>query len=275
MGVLAGYKVLNLSTNLPGPYAAARLRDYGADVVKIEPPSGDQMRNLGAGWYEKLVDGMCVSMLDLKSEDGITALHQHLGETDLLLTASRPAGLARLGLDWESLHRAYPRLCQVAIVGYPPPDENKAGHDLTYQAAYGTLDPPAMPRVLVADLAGAERAVAEALALLFGRERTGEAGFSYVALSDAGRDFGDCINYDVTTPGGILGGGLPNYRIYETKSGYLAVAALEQHFFDRLMAALELASENTDRLSEKFMERSAIDWENWGRARDLPLEAIR
>lgn len=274
MGVLSGYKILNLSTNLPGPFAAARLRDYGAAVVKVEPPGGDAMQHLGAGWYEKLVANMTVCALDLKTDSGIAEVHQLLCDTDLLLTASRPAALARLGLDWDTLHLSYPRLCQVAIVGYPPPDENKAGHDLTYQAAYGTLDPPAMPRVLVADLAGAERAVSEAMALLFARERSGDAGFSYVALSEAGRDFGDCIRYDVTVPGGILGGGLPNYRIYETCAGYLAVAALERHFFVRLMAALSLEEEETGALEAKFMERSAKEWEDWGRENDLPLEAI-
>ena len=66
-----------------------------------------------------------------------------------------PSALARLGLEWGSLHARFPRLCYVAIVGYLPPHENVPGHDLTYQAAYGMLTPPHLPRVLVADMAGA------------------------------------------------------------------------------------------------------------------------
>lgn len=275
MSFLAGYKILNLSTNLPGPYAAARLRDYGAAVTKIEPPAGDNMKHLGAGWYEKLTNNMDVQVLDLKSESDQDKLHALLQDTDLLLTANRPAALARLGLDWDTLHAKYPQLCQVAIVGYPPPRENVAGHDLTYQAAYKTLSPPELPKVLVADLGGAERATAEAIALLLQRERTGEAAFSYVALSEAAEAFADCIRYDVTVPGGILGGGLPNYRIYNTQSGYLAVAALEPHFFHNLMAALELSPEDTDALESTFMQRTAEAWEVWALERDLPLEAIK
>ena len=67
------------------------------------------------------------------------------------------------------LHAGFPHLCQVAIVGHLPPDEDASGHDLTYRARFGPL--PEMPPVLVADLAGAEQAVSAALSLLFARER--------------------------------------------------------------------------------------------------------
>jgi crotonobetainyl-CoA:carnitine CoA-transferase CaiB-like acyl-CoA transferase len=255
--------------------AAARLRDLGASVLKLEPPTGDPLGHLGSGWYEALCENMEVVIRDLKSEAGLAALHDDLARADLLLTASRPAGLARLGLDWETLHARHPNLCHVAIVGYPPPDENVPGHDLTYQAEFNMLTPPHLPRVLVADLAGAERAVSDALALIFARERGQGAGKRTVALADAAREFALPAHYNITTPGNVLGGGIPNYRIYPTREGYLAVAALEPHFCAHLMEALELDTVSEEVFAERFLTRTAREWEDWASERDLPLAAIR
>lgn len=135
MNGLAGINIVNLAANLPGPAAAQRLARMGAEVVKVEAPSGDPMETYHAGWYREMAAGQKLVRLDLKSDQGRVGLDQLLGAADLLISASRPAAMERLGLDWAALHRKYPRLCQVAIVGYPAPRENEAGHDLTYQAS--------------------------------------------------------------------------------------------------------------------------------------------
>ena len=175
---LRGVWVLTLAVNLPGPVAASRLATMGASVVKIEPLGGDPLARMNPDYYEGLNAGQEVVRLDLKDPKDRASLHGWLEETDLLLTASRPAALGRLGLSWPELHVCFPRLCHVAIVGHPPPDEDAPGHDLTYQASFGTFAPPELPRVLVADLAGAERAVSAALSLLLARERGQGAGMS-------------------------------------------------------------------------------------------------
>lgn len=274
MNVLNGLKVVSLAINAPGPVAASRLRDYGAHVTKVEPPEGDPMNHLGTGWYEELTAGMDVRTIDLKTAEGRAGLDGLLEGADLLLTAQRPAKLAKLGLGWPELHGRFPRLCWVGIVGYPAPNENVPGHDLNYQASYGTLTPPQMPRVLVADMAGAERAATAAAALLLGRERGQEAQHELVALSDAAQAFAKTVEYGVTVEGGLLGGGLPNYRIYETKSGYLAVGTLEMHFFLGLMKALELPVDDTGKLETIFKTKTAKEWESWATGYDLPLKAI-
>ena len=181
----------------------------GASVVKVEPPGGDPLARMCPDYYEELSAGQDVVRLDLKDRQDLASLDDRLRETDLLLTASRPAALGRLGLSWPELHARFPRLCQVAIVGHPPPDEDMPGHDLTYQARFGTLSPPAMPPVLVADLAGAERAVSVALSLLFARERGQDAGYEQVALSEAAHTFAEPLHWGLTAPGGVLGGGFP------------------------------------------------------------------
>jgi len=274
MHPLQGVNVVSLAINAPGPVAAARLRDMGATVVKIEPPDGDPMHHLGVGWYESLTQGMDVRTLNLKESSAMEILHGLLAKADLLITAQRPASLERLGLGWEALHAAHPRLCHVGVVGFPPPHENLPGHDLTYQAKYGVINAPHMPRVLIADMAGAERAVSAALALLFARDRGQGARREWVALSEAAEAFAITARLEITTPGGLLGGGLPNYAIYPTQSGPLACAALEPHFFQKLQAALGCEATTHEALGEIFQTRTAEAWEAWALERDIPLAAI-
>ncbi len=273
--LLAGLQLVSLAINLPGPLAAKRLQQWGLAVVKVEPPGGDPLATAQPEWYAAVCGGQQVHTLDLKSAAGRAQLDTLLGEADLLLTATRPAALQRLGLGWDDLHARFPNLCQVAIVGLAPPRENEAGHDLTYQAELGLLAPPAMPRTLIADLAGAEQAANAALALLLGRERGRGAGYAAVALADAARDFAAPLRYGLTVPQGRLGGALPGYNLYRTRPGWVAVAALEPHFLRRLFEALGLAQDATYADVEAALAVHPADyWVRWALERDLPLVAI-
>jgi len=273
MQSLAGITVVNLSLNLPGPAAARRLQRLGARVVKVEPPAGDPMRHYHAGWYRELAAGQEVVVIDLKAEAGRASFEELLDQVDLLLTATRPAALGRLGLGWSELHGRFPRLCQVAIVGYPAPRQNEAGHDLTYQAALGLLNPPHMPRTLLADMAGAEQTVGAALALLLGRERGGEGGYAEVALAEAAAAMAEPLHFGTTAPGALLGGGRPEYNLYPARDGWVAVAALEPHFKKRLEE--ELGGDQLRHYGEKFKTRTATEWETWGRQLDIPVVAVK
>ena len=274
METLSGLRIVSLAINIPGPVAAAALRDLGAAVCKIEPPSGDPLAHFSHTWYEELCANTEILTLNLKTQEGMDALAARLTEADLLLTASRPAALDRLGLDWHTLHEQFPRLCHVGITGYPPPNENLAGHDLTYQAIQGTLNPPQMPKVLLADMAGAQQAVVAALALLFARERGGEAGQAWIALSDAAARFAVTLREKVTTSGGILGDGLATYNIYATQDGHIALAALEPHFHDRLLNAMGVATTTQHELSKYFLTRSNADWMSWAGEHEIPLTEV-
>ena len=271
---LQGVRVLTLAVNLPAPVAASRLCAKGASVVKVEPPGGDPLALMCPGYYEDLSAGQEVVRLDLKDQRDCASLDDRLEGMDLLLTASRPAALGRLGLSWPELHAGFPRLCQVAIVGHPPPDEDAPGHDLTYQARFGTLSPPGMPPVLAADLAGAERAVSAALSLLFARERGQGAGYEQVALSEAARSFAEPLRQGLTTPGGVLGGGFPGYGLYRAREGHVALAALEPHFWERLLQELGVKGNRQD-LGRIFETKTAEQWEEWAADRDFPLAAVR
>jgi crotonobetainyl-CoA:carnitine CoA-transferase CaiB-like acyl-CoA transferase len=270
---LDGVCVLTLAVNLPGPLAAARLRDLGAAVLKVEPPAGDPLAGARPRWYRALHEGVEAITLDLKQSADRARLEAHLAASDLLLTATRPAALARLGLGWQQVHARHRRLCQVAITGYGPPHEDRPGHDLNYQARAGLVVPPQLPRTCLADLAGAQLAVSAALALLLARERGRGAGHAAVSLAEAAAGFAEPLRHGVTTPDGILGGSFAGYDLYRARAGWVALAALEPHFWERL--SKELGAADRERLREVFQTRTAADWEEWAAAHDLPLVAVR
>jgi len=221
-GSTAGFRIVSLAMNVPGPVACSKAASEGADV---------------------------------------------------LVTSMRHAALARLGLDRHSIQASFPRLAHLAIVGHSAPDADLAGHDLTYQAAAGLLRPPALPISLLADLAGGERAFSGILELLLVRERAGTPGFREVSLADSARDLALPRALELTSPEGPLGGGDPFYRLYETAAGWVAVAALEPHFRNRLLVELECDA-SASSIESAFRGRTAPQWERWGREHDLPVVAV-
>ena len=273
--LLQGIKIVSLALNAPGPVAAARLTRLGAEVTKVEPPGGDGTSRAAPAWYESLCRGQTVLRLDLKDPGGRAQLDSMLAEADLLLASFRPSALQRLGLDWNTLHARHPRLCFVGIVGHPPPDEERSGHDLTYQADFALLRPPQMPPTLFVDLAGAERAVSMALALLNKAARTGQAGCAWVSLYECARDLAAPLNAGLTSEGGLLGGGYPLYGFYQASDCWIAIAALEPHFAEQLLSELGLKKADRAELERIFLQRSAAAWESWAAERDLPIAAVR
>jgi crotonobetainyl-CoA:carnitine CoA-transferase CaiB-like acyl-CoA transferase len=271
-------RVVSIAINLPGPTAASRLSALGATVTKVEPPAGDFLAHGSRRYYDELLGEQVVVTLDLKSPEGLAELHELLGQADVLITSHRTSALRRLGLGWEELSTHHPRLSQVAIVGDPAPHDDVPGHDLTYQAVNGLLagppgEEPRMPVVLVADLAGAERAATEAVAAVLHRDRTGKGTFCEVALSEVARSMAAPLRHGLTGPHGVLGGARPAYRIYAAAEGHVACAALEPHFFTRLTQLLRVSG-SSEELEAAFRKRSARDWEAWGAEHQVPLAAV-
>jgi crotonobetainyl-CoA:carnitine CoA-transferase CaiB-like acyl-CoA transferase len=273
--LLEGIKVVSLSINTPGPAAAARLAQLGAAVTKVEPPSGDPLKKAAPGWYQALCQYQTVITLDLKSPAERAQLDDLLATYDLLLASFRPSALKRLSLDWESLRQRHPKLCFAGIIGYPPPLEERSGHDLTYLAPTGLLSPPSLPPSLFVDLAGGEKCVTAALALLLKFARTGQAGCEFISLYECACELAQPLNAGLTRPEGSLGGGYPLYSCYEAADGWIAVAALEPHFGQNLLSEVGLASADRSALERIFRGRTAAAWEQWAVERGLPLVAVR
>ena len=236
--VLKGTRVLSLALNLPGPAALMRCRQMGATCVKLEPPSGDPMGHYNKAAYAQLHEGVKVLAADLKTEAGQKILHRELAKTNVLLTSFRPSALDKLGIGWSKLHRLYPALSQVAIVGAPGPRAEEPGHDLTYLADNGLVPGLELPATLYADMSGslmASEAVLQAVSQELGV-------FIEVALSDAAAYLALPRQWGLTQPSGSVGGAHAGYRIYPCKDGRVAVAALEPHFAAALCTAAGVAA---------------------------------
>ncbi len=273
-GALDGICVVALATNIPGPLAAARLRELGARVVKVEPPKGDALASASPSWYAQICDGMEVRRLNLREREDLERLHDVLAGADVLITATRAGALRRAGLDWPQLRERHAQLCHVAVVGEAAPHDDRAGHDLTYQARAGLLSPPSMPRSVFADLAAAERVVTAALAALWKRRAGGRGVRAEVAIVDAAQAFAVPLRCGLTAAAGPLGGALPAYNLYRANDGWVAVAALEEHFAVRLAAVLGVEELDEPSLRSALGARSAAQWEELANEHDLPLAAI-
>jgi len=271
---LAGVRVVSIALNLPGPACARRLADYGAIVVKVEPPDelgGDPMHHYARGYYEALHRGMAIHPLNLKSDAGRSALDEMLATADVFLTSQRDAALGRLKLDWASLSAHHPRLCQIAIVGSVGGRE--AGHDLTYIAAAGLATPPHLPATLIADLAGAERAATATFAALRLAQQSGVGQRAVVSLETAANAFAGPHQYGLTRHGGLLAGRHPGYNFYHALDGWVVLAALEPHFAARVAAASGVAFTRED-LAGYFRQHGMRHWSQWAQRHDIPLATL-
>jgi crotonobetainyl-CoA:carnitine CoA-transferase CaiB-like acyl-CoA transferase len=234
---LRGLRVLSLALNLPGPAALMRLAQMGAHCTKVNPPAGDPMQHYTTSGYDLLHAGVKHKTLDLKTEAGQAALHKLLPNTDVLLTSFRPSALAKLGLGWKVLHKQYPALSLIEVVGAPGPLAEIPGHDLTYQAEVGLVNGMDLPPSLFADMGGAVMASEATLKAVITLKATGKGTHHEVALSEAAAWLALPRQLGLTTPNGAVGGAHAGYRVYACKNGRVAVAALEPHFATRLCEA--------------------------------------
>ena len=155
--LLGGIRVVDLSQFLPGPYATHLMTSLGADVVKIEPPSGDPMRYLmcprGAEvspLYQAVNAGKTILRLDLKSQGGKRSLESILLNADVMLDGYRPGVMANLGFDDARLEQINPALihCHLSGYGASGPYQFRAGHDINYcglAGLYSHYSPDVIP----------------------------------------------------------------------------------------------------------------------------------
>lgn len=271
---LEGIRIVSLAINVPGPVAAASLRDLGASIVKVEPPAGDPLIQYSPEWYGNLVRGQKIIRLDLKEPVQRERFDCLLSQSDLLITSMRPAALERLNLTRLEIRGQFPNLSQISIVGFDFPRENFSGHDLAYQAKAGLITPPFLPRTLIADLATAEKVVSTALALTLVHQKEQIGAFREISMESVVKSFTAPIRYGLTDSGGLLGGAFPGYNIYRTAEGWIAVAALEPHFWNKLVGQLGLEDIKHEDLQNVFLTRTAVEWESWANVNDIPISAL-
>ena len=277
---LKGSRILSIALNLPGPAALMRLQAMGAACTKLEGPAGDPMGHYAPAAYAQLHAGVKLFKADLKTAQGQTKLHAALAKTDVLLTSFRPSALAKLGLDWKSLHKRYPSLSVVDIVGAPGARAEEPGHDLTYLAENGLIAGLDLPPTLYADMAGSLMASEAALQALLACKSTGKGVRLEVALSEAAAYSALPRTWGLTLARGAVGGAHAGYRVYPCKDGRVAVAALEPHFAAALCAAagVQVRSFTTPfepathaAVAAFFAKNSCKQLDQLARAQDIPL----
>ena len=250
--LLSGLRVLDLTRNLPGPFATRLLADLGATIVKVEPPEGDPARPLVA-LFEALNHGKDCRTIDFRSSADLDRLRAWVQEADVLLDSFRPGVLQGLGLDAATLHALNPRLVMVSITGYGQhgPWAQKAGHDLNFMALSGVLDQMRAPtgelalsNVQWGDLAGGSAmACIAVLAAVFEAQKTGQGRHLDVSMAHGlhaqlvmpratGAMLAPLLGRRPGAGEDLLNGVLPCYNLYATQDGrHLAVGALEFKFW--------------------------------------------
>ena len=259
---LDGIRVIDASRVLAGPFATMLLADLGADVIKVEPPDGDETRTWGPPWWGDPADRRSAYfasvnrnkrsiVLDLRADEGRDTLGRLLATGDLLVHNYRPATAARLDMETDALRARYPRLVVASIGGFSGADAERSAYDLLAQAVSGLMSvtgepdgPPMKVGVALLDLlAGLECAVG-ALASLLGRGAS--AAPVHVNL----------VEVAVTSLVNVLGNHLasreepmrhgnahPNiapYESFEARDGHLVIAVGNDAQFQRLMEVLGL-----------------------------------
>ena len=258
MGPLAGVRVVDFTAMVSGPMAAAILADQGAEVIKVESPSGDETRRIGrrrngltAGFFacNRGKRSLCI---DLKKPEAAAPVRKLIASADVLMQNFRPGAMQRLGLGAEALLALHPQLIYVSISGFGErgPYAHQRVYDPVIQALSGATDiqadretnRPRMFRIIIADKVTALTAAQAVSAALFARERSGRGQHIRLSMLDAAVAFfwpegmsglvfvGD--EADVARQSGSMD------LIYETRNGYLTAGAVSDREWRGLCRAL-------------------------------------
>ncbi|WP_309071934.1 CaiB/BaiF CoA transferase family protein [Arthrobacter sp.] len=254
--VLSGIRVLDCSIAMAGPFAAQRLGDLGADVIKVEPTTGEWQRHAAAGGatgnrinvsFLSLNRNKRSIAVDLKSLEGKDIIYDLVKTSDVFLQNYRPGVAARLGVDYETIKAINPGIIYVSISGYGEdgPYRNRPGQDLLLQAMSGAMlsagrhgEPPAAAGQYLVDAVTASTAFEGVLAALFHRERTGEGQLVSVNMLDAITTL-QMQELSVFTVGKVpqTRGAQPHAHVYirapygtfSTSDGFIALAMPDLH----------------------------------------------
>ena len=254
---LAGVRVVDLGQYIAGPGAAMALADLGADVVKIEPLTGDQARHIGR-YGESMVRaynrGKRSIALDLKSEAGRQAAWRLVERSDVVIQNLRPGAVDKLGLGPAQVRARLPRIVYLSISGFPAgaPSHGRAGYDIAAQAESGLMSVtgeagglPQKVGVPIVDAAAAQLGAQAVLAALFGRERSGVGETLEVSLLET------ALHLQAATVCEYLGGApeptrmghgqphnAPAAELVATRDGHIVLSAYAEDHWQRLCRAV-------------------------------------
>ncbi len=264
MTPLAGLKVVELARILAGPWAGQILADLGAEVIKVEGPEGDDTRKWGppfidnegektAAYFHCCNRGKKSVTVDFRTEEGLAAVHRLLADADIVIENFKVGGLARFGLNFESLHARYPRLiyCSITGFGQTGPYAARAGYDYIVQGMSGLMsvtgEPSTQPQkvgVAVTDIYTGIYASTGILAALHQREKTGKGQMVDMALFDVALATmaNQAMNFLASGEApNRMGNAHPNivpYQVFDCSDGYIIIASGNDSQYRKLCAVL-------------------------------------
>jgi crotonobetainyl-CoA:carnitine CoA-transferase CaiB-like acyl-CoA transferase len=273
MTPLAGLKVVELARILAGPWAGQILADLGAEVIKVESPEGDDTRKWGppfidnegektAAYFHCCNRGKKSVTVDFRTEEGLAAVHRLLADADIVIENFKVGGLARFGLDFESLHARYPRLiyCSITGFGQTGPYAARAGYDYIVQGMSGLMsvtgEPSTQPQkvgVAVTDIYTGIYASTGILAALHQREKTGKGQMVDMALFDVALATmaNQAMNFLASGKApNRMGNAHPNivpYQVFDCSDGYIIIASGNDSQYRKLCAVLGQPELGVDR----------------------------
>ena len=289
---LTGLKVVELARILAGPWAGQTLADLGADVIKVEAPRGDDTRQWGPPFIEREDDktaayfhscnrGKASVTIDFRTPEGQQELHRLLKDADILIENFKVGGLAKYGLDYESLSARYPKLiyCSITGFGQTGPYAHRAGYDYIIQGMSGfmsiTGEPDGAPQragVAITDLFTGIYASTAILSALHMRSSTGRGQHIDMSLLDCAVSVmaNQAMNYLATgTAPERTGNYHPNltpYQVFDCRDGHIIIATGNDPQYQRLCDILGLESmaqdphflTNADRIANREKMVSAL-----------------
>ncbi|MDO8280396.1 MAG: CoA transferase, partial [Burkholderiaceae bacterium] len=271
---LQGLRVVDFTTMIAGPYCTRCLADSGAEVIKVEEPGGDFMRNFaplreGQSAYFGTFNGGKKSVeLDLKSPAGLLNARALIDSADVVVENFRPGVMKRFGLDYETVARSNPRLIYCAISGYgqdgPGADSPAYAHVIHARSGFdhawmGYQDPPRRPAnsaIFFADVLAAIYGFSAILTALYQRTQTGQGQFIDVALLECMLGM---LPYEVQAAQFPALTPRPVYPPVRTSDGFLMLAPVSPRTVEGMLSAVELTGWRED---SRFATASArlVHW---------------
>jgi crotonobetainyl-CoA:carnitine CoA-transferase CaiB-like acyl-CoA transferase len=261
-GPLSGLKVIELGQVLAGPFAGAIFADLGAEVIKVErPDGGDDARNMGRNFrhgdsliFQVFNRGKASAALDLKSAEGINALHALVSEADIMLHNLRPGVPEQLGIDGASMCARHPRLvyCEMSAFGAVGPLKDRPGYEPLIQAFSGLSSingdpdgPPVRMGASICDQGTGMWTVIGALSLLQRRAQTGRGGIVATSLLETAMSWSaqktDTYRNEGTLPERHASGhpAFVPYEAFEASDGPFLICVGNDRLFEKFSAVLQ------------------------------------
>lgn len=313
-GPLAGIRVIDLTAMVMGPYCTQIMADMGADVIKVEPPAGDNTRYISAapepgmsGVFVNVNRGKRSITLDLRSDSGKETLQKLIATADVFIHSQRGKAINKLGFSYEAVSAIKSDIIYTNCYGYSRrgPDRDLTAYDDTIQGECGlpaaqqmlTGEPNFVGTILADKVAGMTALYATMMAL-FHRARTGEGQEVEVGMFEAMASFMlvEHANGALFSPplsqANYPRAVAPNRRPYKTRDGYIAALVYNDKQWNRFVeavrptwaesdefATLEKRAQQIDRvyglLGETFLERTTEEWLDLLRSMDIPCAPLR